>query len=277
MKSIAFAFIFLFSSSALAREGFSSNVRSAPLAVQKIWDSTFAFVRFSPTFFIGTAFLLFKRTEGDNVELYFLTAAHNLKGCKVDSVCPFTSLVQNVDVFDRVPKVEVRTRDGLRFDTVELGSMPEDTNFAFLKVVVSRETSNLPEPVPLPKSCELEKGSALFGIGFPWTPIRTNPKRLPIANADLVTKRWSQGVFIDYMTLSKQKYIQVISSVDSLVGSSGGPVFTADGTVVSFFNQSATQSGHAYDGSDDVNEKNYHSVGPHCEFFKDLRESLYGN
>ncbi|MGZ6480197.1 MAG: S1 family peptidase [Bdellovibrionales bacterium] len=257
-----------------AKEGFSTDVREAPSAVKKAWDSTFALITMSPKLHNGTAFLIFKTLEGDKLALYFLTADHNITMCDKNRLCPSTSLIQNARLQERATYVDVDTLNGVRFDNVEYNAELTDAKMALLKVTVPKDMEGLPNPIELPKDCNIQVGSTLYGVGWPWTPSRTDPSRLSIADANQVVKRWSQGIFLGYLNFTDEKQAQFASTVDSISGSSGGPIVTADGVVVSLINKAKSNPGNSYAGDEASDKMAYQTLGPRCAFFKSIRESL---
>lgn len=270
-RAIQFTLL-IFISAASAKEGFSSNPQLLPEGLQKVWNATFAYVVTAPKMYIGTAFLIYKDEEDGELNLLFLTADHNIQNCKPLEACPNLSLMQDAD-FRETPKTIQYRHRGLRFDRVIYMQHLEEPKLALLGVVVKIGTS-VPEPVRLANSCEIEPGSKLYTIGWPYTPNRKNPALGTIENPSRVLKRWSEGIYLGNFRLKEELYPFFGTTIDSITGNSGGPIATEDGTVVTISQKAATAPGDAYTGVDDIDKKEYQTLGSHCEFTRSIRKTI---
>ena len=95
--------------------------------------------------------------------------------------------------------------------------------------------SNLPDPLMLPKKCGLQKGDALYGVGFPSTSTRAKWRHPPESDVNVVQKRWSQGVYSGLLKLTEVTEPFFGSTVD------------------------------AYYASEEPVHLGWHSLGPRCE------------
>lgn len=269
--------ILLSTTTAMAKEGFSTDPKLLPPAVQKVWDATFSFAVTSPTLFSGTAFLIHKEIEDGKLELAFLTTDHNIKNCKLGEVCPHLALMQDVIFQDVEPKKTLYYPKGAIFETVSFEVHIAEAQLAILKVTVPIGTP-VPEPVKLASNCEIKPRAKVFLIGWPTTSLRKNPTPGTIDRPELGLKRWSEGLYTQRVKFKGEAFPYETSTSDALKGNSGGPFALEDGTVFSILQDVVLVDGRAYSGSEVENAKEpYHSAGTLCEFVAEIQKIIEKN
>jgi hypothetical protein len=85
----------------------------------------------------------------------------------------------------------------------------------------------------------------------------------------MVVKRWSEGTFSGFFNITDEKQAFFASTVDALNGSSGGPIISSNGFVVSLVGKGVVTPLGAY-----TEDEGYYLLGPQCAFFKSIRDSL---
>lgn len=269
--------ILLATTSAIAKEGFSTDPKLLPPPVQKVWDATFSFAVTSPTLSIGTAFLIHEEIEGGKLELAFLTTDHNIRNCKVGEVCPHLSLMQDA-IFQNVgPTKTLYYPKGALFETVTYEVHIPEAQLALLKVTVPVGTP-VPEPVKLARHCEIKPRAKVFLIGWPTTSLRNKPSPETIDRPELGLKRWSEGIYTERYKFKGEAFPYETSTSDALKGNSGGPFALEDGTVISVLQDVVLVDGRAYTGVEDMNAKEpYHSAGTLCDFVEEIQKIIEKN
>lgn len=214
------------------REGLSLRKDEAPAAVQKIWNAVFTLIS-SDTARTrhGTAFLMHTRDLGETMNLYFITNQH-----VVDMVCPERDcskavLMQNMDL-EIGQYAEFKSKanvlSGVNVIRISDKKVPD---LAILRVQVPKGKVTA-APLNFQIDCKVQRGETLYTVGFPNVTRRTYKERLPIEKQNTITKRWSQGLYFDEASTAEPGEILLNTSIDSLPGSSGGPIVNAEGELV---------------------------------------------
>jgi S1-C subfamily serine protease len=206
----------------LAAEGFLAD--KMPPAVQTVWPSVYAFVCEGPAgAYTASAFLVKKTPRGKLADYTFITAGHAIEDCRF----PRRYLVENINQ----PLFE---SDGLtvakrpqRLDGVKLVSIDAAYDMAVVKVEASGAL-RIGNAIPVDDQCDRSLHREIYAVGFPGV---TKRRSLHLGRE---VKRWSKG---EYVGLGKADFrgvqsIYIASSVDSLPGTSGGPVVDDGGVLV---------------------------------------------
>jgi S1-C subfamily serine protease len=208
-----------------AEEGFF--IADKPPAVQRLWPSVYAFVcEGRRDAYTATAFLVAKIPDKRNAkrtEYYFVTAGHAIAVCKRRR----RYLVQNLNESEfeedgitvrRRPKPLKRAKTVYVDDTYDL---------AVVKVRAPSD-AKIGRSVKIGESCDRALKREVYAIGFPGVENRRSLK------TKRETKRWSRGIFVGLGKADFQNVeaIYFAATVDSLPGSSGGPVIDRYGMFV---------------------------------------------
>jgi len=206
----------------LAAEGFFAD--AAPPGVRAIWPSVYAYVCESRAgTYTATAFLVQKHARGKQSDDYFITAGHAIEGCK----SPRPYLAENIDQ----PSFE---SDGItlakpppQLEPVKLVYLDDAYDIAVVKVATSA-VLRMGDPLKVDGSCANALHREIYAVGFPGVSKR---RSLRMTREE---KRWSKG---EYVGLGRADFRGIVSTyiastVDSLPGSSGGPVVDANGVLV---------------------------------------------
>ena len=274
VATILVTLITAFTSTAAAKEGFNAHSRELPSKVAKAWASTFLFISEDlSSYQMGTAFLVKKEVKADSTILYFLTSRHVITPfCKDQDVCFNANLAQNASLIHQNDGLHLQSLDGVVVDGVEVLALSKNPDLALLRAAVPTGKYNLPDSLKISDSCALQEGETLFSIGFADPACRTNSDRLPIADQNLILKRWSQGIFTGYVKSDdnndENTNIWASTSVDMLSGGSGSPLLNEDGLVVGVIKNSASHATnqYRYDGNENPGHFDWQSNAVPCAY-----------
>ena len=282
IKILALLFLWLAmsgSNSALAHEGFNSDPTTLPAPVAKAWGATFMLLfRDAIGYDWGTAFLVKRDTGLKFTKLYFLTNGHVVReicGNKT-GLCPVLSLVANPRL-THLDDIHFRLDSSAdTFESIEVVKLSMNPDLALLRVTTaSRSTAGF-SPIQVSRDCKTGYRDSLYAVGFSDPFSRTVPGHLPVADQNVVFKRWSQGIFIVDVLVSDPTGAQTLSgtTVDALSGGSGSPLLDAHGFVVGVLQKSigAREGVSRYVGNeneDDISPQSFAvACGPLTDFLK---------
>ena len=211
----------------LAAEGFFSD--RMPPAVRAAWPSVYAFVCEGPrSVYIASAFLVAKTGHegtgrGKRTDYFFVTAGHAVADCKE----PRRYLAENI--YQRAFESDGITvaRAPQRLDGVTPVAVDDAYDLAVVKAW-ARSSLRVGTPLVVSDACNKDLHREVYAIGFPDVATRRS------LHMDRQVKRWSKGdvVGLGRAEFRGQMSTYIASSVDTLPGSSGGPVVDEAGALV---------------------------------------------
>ena len=223
-----------------ADEGFFTGEK--PPAVRSIWSSVFALVCESRKgVYTATAFLVGKAQGArrkDRADYFFVTAGHAIGECKRTR----RHLAENIGR----PRFE---EDGItvarpprRLKHVKTVVVDDAYDLAVIKAEAPANALRAAKPIKVDGRCSPELHQVLYAVGFPGVDQR---RSLHLKREE---KRWSKGQIVG---LGKADFrgsdgIYIASTVDSLPGSSGGPVVSETGRLVGVVAKGAATDENKY-------------------------------
>jgi S1-C subfamily serine protease len=222
-----------------AAEGFFTD--KLPPAVRAAWPSVFAFVcEGKGTRYVASAFVVKKDARGAAPNIYFITAGHAVEDCKG----PRRYLVEDINQ----PRFE---SDGITIapqlrKLEDVSVVHVDDRYDIAVVKASAPTNlRVGNPLAVNGECDRALHHRIYAVGFPGVGQRRSLAKLR------EVKRWSSG---DYVGLGRAEFrgteqLYIASSVDSLPGSSGGPVLDDNGALIGVIAKGAAapENGFRYD------------------------------
>ncbi len=222
-----------------ADEGFFTD--KLPPAVRGAWPSVYAFVcEGAGSRYVASAFLIRKVARGSAADYYFVTAGHAVESCRQ----PRRYLTEDINQ----PRFE---SDGItvapaarKLDNVSVSYVDKAYDIAVVKVSASAKL-RIGAPIAVTDACDKALHRRVYAIGFPGVGQRRSLAKLR------ETKRWSAG---NYVGLGRAEFrggeeLYIAATVDSLPGSSGGPVIDDSGALIGVIAKGAAapENGYRYD------------------------------
>lgn len=222
-----------------AAEGFFSD--KLPPAVRSVWPSVYAFVcEGRGGRYTASAFLVNKAARGPRADYYFITAGHAVEDCGQRR----RYLAEDINQ----PRFE---SDGItlaarpqRLENIATVYVDDAYDIAVIKAAAPSSAS-IGAAIPIDGRCDLALRKQVYAVGFPGVGQR---RSLRLSRE---MKRWSRG---EYVGLGRAEFrgtdaIYIAATVDSLPGSSGGPVVDESGTLIGVIAKGAAapDNGFRYD------------------------------
>jgi S1-C subfamily serine protease len=207
-----------------ADEGFFTD--NKPPAVRAIWPSVYALVcEGRGSVYIASAFLVAKVRSARRkarTDYVFVTAGHAIAACKRTR----QHLAENINqpYFEPDGITVARPR---RLKGVKVVHVDDAYDLALIKVEASA-TLRIGTPVPVDDKCDPDLHERLYAVGFPGVGKR---RSLHVRREE---KRWTRGeiVGLGKADFDGTEELYIASTVDSLPGSSGGPVVNESGVLI---------------------------------------------
>ncbi len=257
-----------------AAEGFKGYSEQMPDAVKNAWPASFMTLIEEPkTYIHGTAFLIHVTNSGMNSQLYFLTSKHLLHGhCNRIGFCPELQLFGEAQL-EVIASAERLVYGRNRLANVEVLKLSSKPDLALLRVVVKSQGMPLPKALFISPKCSLSIGDQLYAVGFPNMTLRRAPQTQILELKNTIIKRWSSGIFVGTVDTREGKNLLLGTTVDSLVGNSGGPYLNEQGEVVGLAQLSASvsENNYQYTGIEILGQLDWQSEAITC---LDLHEFL---
>lgn len=222
-----------------AAEGFFADKQ--PPAVRAAWGSVFAFVcEGRDSRYVASAFLVKKTLRGKVADYDFVTAGHAVEDCRQPRRYLVEDLTQaryESDGITRAPSLP-------KIDGVSVKIIDAAYDIAVVRVSASPKL-RIGAPLPMGEACDRAVHRPLYAIGFPGVGQRRSLAKLR------EMKRWSGGeaVGLGRAEFRGTEKLYIASTIDSLPGSSGGPVIDDSGKLIGVVAKGAAapENGFRYD------------------------------
>lgn len=282
-----FSFLIFLSSNVFALEGFKTLKDPTPQFIADAFEAVYfldlAEANSSSTD-LGTAFLIHAEVGVTSTQLYFVTAGHLFEDdCTRPGVCANLYLHKN-------PTLNFASGgNGYTFQAsvpalrnIEILKVSQNPDLALLRATIPNGQINDPKVLIVSKSCQFNAGEKFYTIGFPAVYSRTAMNAIPISKPNTVVKRWSEGVYVETAVFmvkpSSAKHELIATTVDTLLGSSGGPYLNEKGEVVGVSSASSgdLDDKFKYPGDETPGHLHWASEAVSCKFLGPFLNDLKG-
>jgi hypothetical protein len=234
-------------------EGFSLQEPNNP-GLEHAWNNTLALItNVDKKFTASTATVIGVTTSRSRRYALLLTAKHVLANISrlTPAGAPLGSTTEVARNFRWTFQQNFISKDLIPAEIL-WSSESSEFEIAAILIEVTDPAVHL-EPVLFSPNCPVGQGTPHVIFGFPAVPTRPlNLQKIPIAEADVTTKRWSAGFYtgqdLYFPTLPQLGHLQG-STADALPGMSGGPSLTQNGLILGV--QSSVTNPLQYTGHDD--------------------------
>lgn len=190
----------------------------------------------------GSANVVFETKQGRRNFWGILTARHNFTRPKDEVRLEFYSdgHIETHKTKDGVRKFDFKSLKRIA-DIKTISIQHSDiTDLSLIVVEIKNPQTEIKTArLFVEENCQLKKNDFLVSVGFPGVYRRPQEKqRIPITDAHLIRKRWSQGFYLgDETGISRDAKSPVLAvaygtTLDALTGSSGGAVLNDRGEVI---------------------------------------------